>query len=91
MFWLVCYDIADARRLRRIAREMQSVGERVQKSVFECELDARARRELEARVAALLDARCDSVRFYRLCEGCRRARTACGKTPVRNEPEVWIV
>lgn len=91
MFWLVCYDIADARRLRRVARVMQGVGERVQRSVFECRLSERERLSLEKRVRALLHPQADTVRFYPLCERCRAARTACGKDVVCDEPEVWIV
>ena len=41
MLILVTYDIADPRRLRRVAKVSEGFGRRVQKSVFECELDER--------------------------------------------------
>lgn len=37
--YLICYDIHDDRRLRRIAKVMQAYGYRLQYSVFECALD----------------------------------------------------
>ena len=48
--YLVCYDIADPRRLRRVAKLMQAYGSRIQYSVFECPLDdvTLARLKLEA-------------------------------------------
>ncbi len=37
--FVVCFDVCDDKRLRRIARELGNFGVRVQKSVFECHLD----------------------------------------------------
>jgi len=37
--YLVCYDIAHPKRLRRVARTLESFGTRLQYSVFECPLD----------------------------------------------------
>lgn len=67
MFILVCYDIADRRRLRRVAREMENFGTRAQRSVFECYLDDDQVALLQRRLAKLLDIRSDRVRYYRLC------------------------
>ncbi len=67
MFVLVCYDIADPRRLRRVAREMENFGTRVQRSVFECYLDEQRLCELQHRLARALDIRADKVRYYTLC------------------------
>ena len=36
--FLVCYDVADAKRLRRTYRKMCGLGDPVQYSVFRCEL-----------------------------------------------------
>ena len=38
MRWIVLYDIRNPRRLRRVARLMEGYGQRVQHSVFECDL-----------------------------------------------------
>ena len=39
MLHLIAYDIASAKRLRKIARICEDYGIRVEKSVFECDLD----------------------------------------------------
>ena len=71
MLMLVTYDVAtqDAagrRRLRKIARLCQSYGQRVQYSVFECQLDPAQWALLRAELIDEMDATQDSLRFYRL-------------------------
>ena len=68
---LVTYDVAteDAagrRRLRRVARLCKDFGQRVQYSVFECDVDAAQWTALRARLIAEIDRKTDSLRFYRL-------------------------
>ena len=66
---LVSYDVntQDAegrRRLRRIARECENWGQRVQFSVFECMVDPAQWTALRARLLAEMDEEKDSLRFY---------------------------
>jgi CRISPR-associated protein Cas2 len=68
---LVTYDVstesaAGRRRLRRVARACLDHGQRVQKSVFECEVDPARWAALKARLLAEIDPAMDSLRFYRL-------------------------
>lgn len=78
MLMLVAYDVntetaAGRRRLRRVARACLDFGQRVQYSVFECEVDPAQWTALRARLVAEIDAKADSLRFYRLgAEGRRR-------------------
>ncbi len=75
---LVTYDVSTQtpvgrRRLRRVARACLDYGQRVQQSVFECEVDPAQWAVLRARLIAEIDAAVDSLRFYRLgSEGKRR-------------------
>ena len=55
MDYLVVYDIADPRRLRRMAKKAEKFGVRVQKSVFECFLTERERVQLVAEVRGVLN------------------------------------
>lgn len=48
--YLVCYDVSDDRRLRRVFKTMRGWGDHLQYSVFRCEL---SRRELQELLAAL--------------------------------------
>ena len=53
MLYLVCYDIANPRRLAQVARVMEGFGERVQESVFECRLTRHNRTRLAVSLEAL--------------------------------------
>ncbi|GBQ99133.1 hypothetical protein AA23498_3416 [Acetobacter nitrogenifigens DSM 23921 = NBRC 105050] len=71
MLMLVTYDVStlDAegrRRLRRVARACLDLGQRVQNSVFECEVDPAQWAVLRARLLAEIDQSKDSLRFYKL-------------------------
>lgn len=71
MLMLITYDVstldaAGRRRLRRVARRCLDFGQRVQNSVFECELDPARWAILRAELVAEIDATRDSLRFYRL-------------------------
>lgn len=73
MLVIVSYDVstetaAGRRRLRRVARVCESMGQRVQKSVFECKVDAARFEELERRLLAEIKEEEDCLRFYRLTE-----------------------
>jgi len=75
---LVAYDVntetsAGRRRLRRVARACLDLGQRVQNSVFECEVDPARWVALRARLIGEIEPAADSLRFYRLgAEGRRR-------------------
>lgn len=71
MLVLVCYDVntetkAGRRRLRRVARVCEGVGQRVQKSVFECQVDQARFEALERELLAEMDTELDCLRLYRL-------------------------
>lgn len=70
MLVLVTYDVntetaAGRKRLRKIAKECVNYGQRVQFSVFECNLDAAQYRYLKGVLCELMDEE-DSIRFYNL-------------------------
>ena len=73
MLVIVTYDVstetsAGRRRLRRVAKVCEGVGQRVQKSVFECKVNAMQYEELERRLVSEIDEEQDNLRFYRLTE-----------------------
>lgn len=74
MLVIVCYDVntetkAGRRRLRRVAKVCESTGQRVQKSVFECQVDLMQMEELERRLLAEIELKEDNLRLYRLSDG----------------------
>ena len=71
MLVLVCYDVSTEtkqgrRRLRRVAKVCESTGQRVQKSVFECQLDVAKFEALERELLAEIDLTQDCLRIYRI-------------------------
>lgn len=71
MLILVCYDVstetkAGRRRLRRVAKVCESTGQRVQKSVFECQVTLAEFEQLERRLLAEVNLEEDCLRLYRL-------------------------
>ena len=66
MLRVVAYDIADPRRLARIASVCEDFGVRVQKSVFECWLDHERMERMLTRLEAELDLKTDQVIIYSL-------------------------
>ncbi len=73
MLVLVCYDVSTEtkegrRRLRRVARVCESTGQRVQKSVFECQIDVQQFETLQRKLLAEIDAQQDCLRLYRMPE-----------------------
>ncbi len=71
MLVIVCYDVTTEtkegrRRLRRVAKVCESMGQRVQKSVFECQVDRAGMETLERRLLAEINLTQDCLRLYRV-------------------------
>lgn len=71
MVIVVSYDVetttpAGRRRLRKVARTCLDYGQRVQFSVFECDVSRESWVRLRERLLALYDPKKDSLRFYHL-------------------------
>ncbi len=73
MLIIVTYDVstetaAGRKRLRRVAKVCESMGQRVQKSVFECTVNEMQFEQLERTLLAEIDETKDNLRFYRITE-----------------------
>lgn len=69
MYILVTYDVdttsrEGARRLRSVAKACIDYGQRVQNSVFECEVTDAQYCLLKERIRSIIDMSLDSIRFY---------------------------
>lgn len=69
MYILVTYDVdttskEGARRLRCVAKACMDYGQRVQNSVFECEVTDAQYCLLRERIKGIIDMSLDSIRFY---------------------------
>jgi CRISPR-associated protein Cas2 len=89
MMVVVSYDVetvspAGARRLRRVARACKDYGQRVQFSVFECEVDPAQWVEMRGRLLREIDQAHDSLRFYFLGANWRKRVEHVGAKAVRD-------
>jgi CRISPR-associated protein Cas2 len=86
MLVLVTYDVSTTtdggkRRLNRVAKACLDYGQRVQNSVFECEVDPARWVEMKARLLGIYDSGEDSLRFYFLGANWRRRVEHHGTKP----------
>ncbi len=80
--YLVCYDISDDKRLRKVFKIMRGYGDHLQYSVFECQLRTTDLVELKIELSAVIHHDRDQVLFVDLgpAEGRGdRVITALGK------------
>lgn len=85
--WLVSYDIADQRRLARVFKRLKKAGIPLQYSVFSVDANVMQMKTLMAELAALIHAKEDDVRAYRLPENGWRATLGAAILP----EGMWLV
>ena len=96
MYILVAYDVdttdkAGQRRLRRVAKACLDYGQRVQNSVFECELTEAQFCILKEHIRDIIDTDADSVRFYHLNRNENRRVEVLGMQTAYNVDQAIII
>jgi CRISPR-associated protein Cas2 len=64
--YLICYDISDEKRLRKVFKVMRGYGDHLQYSVFECQLTATDIARCRADLAGIINHAEDQVLFVNL-------------------------
>jgi len=90
-FYLAAYDISSNKRRAKIAKIMESMGARVQGSVFEIWLDDAALQQLNKRCRRVINEKEDSLRLYSICANCRQKISIIGQGKTTTAPELVIV
>ena len=77
MMVLITYDVnteteAGKKRLRKVAKQCENYGQRVQNSVFECIIDMARLKTLQNKLAKIIDPKVDSLRYYYLGDEWRK-------------------
>lgn len=93
MLYVITYDIPDDARRLKLAKVLEGFGQRVQRSVFECDLTEREYRVLTKKIMRVvnLDGG-DSVRIYRLCSACAANVEVKGEgPPVEKSVDIYII
>jgi CRISPR-associated protein Cas2 len=72
MYFVVSYDIHDDKRRTRIHKVLKNFGERIQFSVFECDLTKEQFLRMQHTLKRIIEEDQESVRIYHLCDRCQR-------------------
>jgi CRISPR-associated protein Cas2 len=85
MMILITYDVSTEtregrRRLRRVAKTCLNYGQRVQKSVFECQVSTMEMARLKDQLLNEIDEAEDSLRIYRIIEPLEKNREEFGNS-----------
>ena len=84
MIILISYDVSTEtkegrNRLRRVAKTCLNYGQRVQYSVFECQVDTMKLAKLKSQLLTIINKDQDSLRIYRIIEPLDQNREEYGK------------
>lgn len=91
MKYVVCYDIEDNKTRKKVADQLGEYGNRVNYSVFECELNQTKLKKLKKSLEDVVDKGCDSIRFYHICKNCLpKSFELCNKEEIFEEEELYI-
>lgn len=91
MLYIVCYDIPDNRRRKKVADLLEGYGDRVQYSIFECHLTAKKLQELQRRLRKRFNQTEDSIRFYPLSPSMLSQVVVWGSPPLSPPPSSVII
>ena len=95
MLVLITYDVntedsAGRTRLRKVAKQCVNYGQRVQNSVFECQVDSVQYRQIKAILEGIIDKEKDSLRFYNLDDKYKNKVEHMGAKPAFDVTEPLI-
>ena len=88
--YVIAYDVTDDRKRTKLAKFLLDYGDRMQKSVFEADLEPDEVKEILKKVANWIDKE-DSLRIYPVCQAClSRVKTIGRKGPILDEDLVIV-
>ena len=67
---MFCYDIANPKRLSKVAKTLENYGIRIQKSFFQCEMERKNMIELRDALLKTIKRKKDSLFIYPICDDC---------------------
>lgn len=92
--YLVSYDIASDHLRNKVAKVLEGYGQRVQYSVFECDLTEKRYKELYQKLFVLAqNVKDGNIRFYSICKTCQGKKQMIGvpKSPGHYAQDAVIV
>jgi len=96
MYILITYDVdtiseTGQKRLRQVAKACKDFGQRVQNSVFECEVTEAQFVTLKNRLTSIIDMDLDSIRFYFLSSKSHGRVLSLGKSTSYDVEDAIII
>jgi CRISPR-associated protein Cas2 len=91
MNMIVAYDIAEPRRLNKVAEVIKDYGIRVQKSIFEVDVSDKSFIEMKARIEDIINPSEDGVKYVPLCEKCAASVEIIGQGVFTDLEEDYFV
>ncbi len=82
MTYFISYDIANPKRLQKVAKVLENFGIRIQYSFFECEMEKNVLSDLRNEILAQLNLKEDSLRIYPLCQDCLKKTKMIGEVSI---------
>ena len=92
--YIVCYDVADPKRLRRVFKVCKDFGQHIQFSVFECDLTASEKLQFEEKLGGEIKREEDQILFIRLGPAEQRGQreiTAIGLPYINLDTSCFVV
>jgi len=91
MFVMISYDIVEDKKRLKLMKFLKDYGDRVQKSVFECNLSPETYDQVKSGVEKIINKRKDRVRYYRICKGCVDKVEISGWGEVTEEEDFLVI
>ena len=91
MFVMISYDVVDDKKRLKLMKFLKDYGDRVQKSVFECNLSSKTYETVKAGIEKIINKKKDRVRYYRICKGCIDKVEISGWGEITAEEEFMVI
>ena len=91
MFVMISYDVVEDKKRLKLMKFLKDYGNRVQKSVFECNLSSKTYDQVKSGVEEIINKRKDRVRYYRICKGCVDKVEISGWGEVTEEEDFVVI
>jgi len=91
MFVAIAYDISDDIRRNRLCKTLKNFATHVQYSVFEAELSQKQIAQMKEAVKKVIKPDEDLVRYYHLCDACKRRISMTPKSIVTVKLKTVII
>lgn len=88
---VIAYDVSNDDARARVSARLAAYGSRIQRSVYECFVDAETLPGLLEGLEQLVDVRTDVVHAFPVCAGCAEGRRAIGQDRATVEDAYWVV